>query len=135
MTLPIDRRDLPSSLDDWIDRIGLEPVWRLVQRYGGTPLYIPTPERFDPDHEVAQLIGYEPALELCRLIRHGDYVLVPNCRGALRLAQTRRMLKDLETDSIDTVALRYGVHRRTVFRAMAAANEGADDGQQELFDD
>jgi hypothetical protein len=128
----IDAADLPAAIRDWVDLIGLEAVWRIVQRWGGTPLYIPTPERLGYEHELAQHVGYERAQMLCRHIQHGDYVLVPLCRDALRGAKRRQMLDELKHDSPDIVARRHGLHRRTIFRLLREA--GADRRQRDLFD-
>jgi len=59
-------RALPGSLRAIAGLIGAEKTMLVVAEFGGTDLYIPTPERLDHAHRLTAAIGIDAALALAQ---------------------------------------------------------------------
>ncbi|MEG7525084.1 MAG: helix-turn-helix domain-containing protein [Chromatiales bacterium] len=110
---------LPKSVHAWLDAIGLDRVLRIVEKYGGTLLYVPV--QIDAGHPLARLIGPVAAKKLSEICRaddmRGDSVLVPKCEAALRSVRDQQILEELEAKlSVSHIAREHGIHLRTVWR-------------------
>jgi len=76
---------LPRTLREIADRIGLEAVWGLVDHYGGVRLQVPL--RLDPDHHLVRNLGLEAAQALHRHFRQ-EQLYIP------RATSVRRQMRD-----------------------------------------
>lgn len=114
--------DLPASVRELAGVVGLPAVLRLVERWGGvTRLYVP--QTLDEGHDLAQLLGLTPARALAREYG-GDYVTVPRCAAALRLARDRALLRRrAEGVAPRRLALVFNLTERHVWRILRQAAE------------
>ncbi|HZO81158.1 MAG TPA: helix-turn-helix domain-containing protein [Candidatus Binataceae bacterium] len=105
-------------LDFFIQLIGEEATARLIERFGGTRLYVPHYPA--PDDALVQTIGVEPALRLAQTFG-GERVEVPKPPPrrvqilALRAAGR----------SVESIARTLGCTRRRVFQVLAEARRAA----------
>ena len=136
MTEPvIDIADLPPMLQHWVELSGLDAVMRLVQRFGGTRVYIPMPEHITPDHWLAQELGVEAARAVAKAYTQ-EILLVPMATQALEKLKENLIRIDLGNGlSVRDIALKHRVHERRVWRIKATAQRQceAPDPQQYLF--
>lgn len=54
------------------------------------PLYVPTPARLQPDHDLVAILGWQTALRLCRGLG-GEMMTISKCRGLERAHRNRRI--------------------------------------------
>jgi hypothetical protein len=105
--------DLPESLRDLAELIGIEAVVALCSTFGGTGLHVPAkPARAGA---LTRALGLLPATLLCR--RHGgEKLYVPMLDRALRRYRHRaiREAYDLGDISVKQLARRFGLSDRQV---------------------
>jgi hypothetical protein len=125
--------DLPESLRDVVDLIGLPATLRLVEHYGGLiALYVP--REVDPDHPLAIAIGLAAARKLAA--RYGaDCVRnIPRCVGGLRRLRNAEIHRRRTAgESPASLARAYAITERQVWSILAEIRGGADDSQAALF--
>lgn len=125
--------ELPKTLLEVIEVIGVSAALRLVEGWGGLRLYVPQPESITFDHELAKRLGYEEAVALCEIFAR-EKLDVPRCKAAARAARDRRMLREHDAgDSARLLAARHGLTERQVWRILAAAGANADALTGDLF--
>lgn len=125
--LPARIDDLPMSMVDVAETLGLRVVLALMQHFGGHDLRFPV--RPGADHPVIKALGETDGFALCRFL-DGAKVYVPHARRPRSiLADVRRM----EADGLDrgAIARALGVSQRHVRRM---SNRQDDDRQPDLFD-
>lgn len=135
----IEAELLPQSLAEVIDAVGMAPAMALVERAGGTRVYVP--ERIDGEHPLAQWMGLDAAQALVE--RFGtDTLDVPRCLAGMRMVRDRRIRAERRAGaSIRDLALRYRLTMRQVYTILAsgdqddagAARDSADVSQFWLF--
>jgi len=109
-------------------------VTRLLRNWGGLPLSVPL--KPDPQHQIAQIAGFDTMCALCQLYA-GERVTMPLGRRLIRELQ-RRDVEDLLRAGLTKpqIARRLGLHVRQVLRlanSPAAFEQGpaaSDDGPQ-----
>ncbi len=117
MKLKLD--DLPESLREMVDLIGLSATLQLVKQFGGLiALYVP--HEIGADHQLAAALGLPAARKLAA--HYGGDCLrnIPRCthrlRG-LRNAEIRARRKAGESPA--TLACAYGMTERNVWMILA----------------
>ncbi|MCH8500172.1 MAG: hypothetical protein LAT63_16995 [Marinobacter sp.] len=130
MALVLDTRYLPSTIAELVDVIGLTPVLQLVERVGGTRVWVP--QSVDDSHPLVTWIGREPAEALAAHICGGE-LSVPRCAEALRAARNSAICESRNQGmTVAQIALWAGLTERQVFSILASARE-PDTEQQDLF--
>ncbi len=111
----IREEDLPKSLANIVRAIGMPATLKLIERYGGSRVYVPEPKHITVDHAIARAIGFDAARALSRLA--GDErIEVPRAAGAFRLARDRLILRESRTASVSKLALKYHLSERQIYQ-------------------
>lgn len=116
--LSINIDNLPQSLKDIVEIVGLPEALKLVSELGGTRFYIP--KDYKDDHK---LLDNMSKLTLQKLINHygGEIMVLPVCKTAIREARDWQVIHDADNTSLDVqqLALKYGVTSRTIQNILA----------------
>ncbi len=126
----LDLLDLPQSLTEVVDAVGLAAALALVERAGGTRVYVPV--QFDAGHFLAAWLGETDA---ARLVENfgGELLIVPRCLAAMRNVRDRQIrAKRKEGTRVSDLALQYRLTDRQVYTILAAI-ETIDTRQQSLL--
>jgi hypothetical protein len=106
-SLDIDERDLhllPKTMQDLAAVIGLPALLKLVEAYGGVPVYVPV--RLSSNWDLRDLLGDEAFFKL--IDKHaGQRMEIPRCAKALRYIMYRKIRTESLTTSQRDLALRY----------------------------
>ncbi len=124
--------ELPASLAEIIDAIGIAAALKLVERYGGTRVYVPSEETITVTHPLACAIGLEAARKLAR-VRGREYLDVPRCAAYVRAIRNAAIRDGLAEASAAELARQYCTTRRNIFRIAAAGDDASNDPQSDLF--
>lgn len=119
---------MPDLLDCIAKEIGDDAALLVAREWGGRSLYIP--QRIEPGHRLAEILGLERAQQLIKMIGHGP-IMVPLGPSA-RLTQIHDLIyrRLREGYSHAHVAREAGVHVRSVERLAAKLREST---QTSLF--
>lgn len=109
---------LPDSALLLIDQIGLTETLILVEKYGGTAIWVPN--KAVPEHPYCAEIGIRAWTALCREYA-SSYLEIPLCKKALRKLQDRAIAKESETLTDRELARKYRTTERTIRRIRARA--------------
>jgi len=122
--------DLPPSLRDIAELIGLPGTLRLVETYGGVRLYVP--KKLDAEHKLAQLIGLEQAAKLADTYGGEMHFDIPRAVEATRAARDRCIRADQASGSTHReLALKYSLTERQIRNILGAEAENSQ--QEQLF--
>ncbi len=120
--------ELPGSLRELADLIGIDAVWRLVQRWGGVRLFIPV--TMPPEHEIAATIGPEAAEALAGHYG-GDVLELAKGDHALRCLRNRAIVDQYDRGvPAARLARDYGLTLRTI-RSIINRPPGMDGARRE----
>lgn len=124
--LPARIDDLPASLVDIAETLGMRVALNLVQEFGG--LEVKFPVRPKPDHRVIAALGAEDGYALCEFLG-GMAIYVPR-KVQSNIAEVTR----LSAAGFDraTIARMLGLSQRHVRRLINQSDDDADQG--DLFD-
>ncbi len=125
--LPARLDDLPASLVDVAEVLGLRVALLMIQNFGGQEVKFPVAPK--PDHPVIKALGETDGLALCQYLG-GQMIYVPHNRPRRSI---RGDVARLEAGGMDrgAIARMLGVSQRHVRRM---ANSDADPRQPDLFD-
>lgn len=125
-------QELPKSVQELVELIGIDAALAIVQERGGIRLCVPRQAR--EDHWLVPLIGLDA---LRALVAHydGEEIDVPRCASALRAARERQIAAELEHDSVARVARRHAYTERGIRKLRRRLEERGDieDAQGDLF--
>ena len=109
---------LPRSLVDLIDVVGVEGARRIVERWGGTRLWVP---RSAAGHELADVVGEEASGRLCRAWG-GEAHAIPRA-VALERAERDRRIRGLHEAGMSAaeIARQERITIGRVYQILAAA--------------
>lgn len=130
--MKLARDDLPTSLHDIVELIGLAATLQLVERYGGiTALYIP--RDIDAEHQIALALGLTAARRLAQTFG-GDCIRnIPRCADGLRRMRNREIkMRRGEGVSAARLALSFGLTERQIW-SILSESDVPDDRQSALF--
>jgi hypothetical protein len=105
--------DLPESMADLVQTIGLAATLRLIEHCPGIRIRPPKEDKLHADHRLVRAIGYEAACALSRLAE-GMRIEVPRGTTAIRRARNRAMKADAQTMSQPQIAVKYDLTQRQV---------------------
>lgn len=124
--LPARVDDLPTSLVDVAETLGLRVALSLMEHFGGLEIAFPMKPR--PDHPIIKALGATDGHALCHFLG-GQSIYVPRRLNSTVAVDVQR----LEAQGLDraTIARKLGISQRHVRRV---ANRSRDDRQADLFD-
>lgn len=122
---------LPRRLRDFVRLIGLPATLAIVERYGGTRLYVPA--TWGPEHPLVALIGEANLARLSAEFGGDEHADVPRGIRALRHLRDERIRAEYQTTSAAALARRYGLAERHIWRIVAQGGGAADSAQDGLF--
>lgn len=126
----LDVQQLPGSLSDVIDVIGIDATLRLVEHLGGTRLYIP--EAITPEHPVVAMLGHHNGFALAERFG-GEQLLLPRCIAAVRAVRDASIRAQRAGGaSTKKLALSHGLTERQIY-AILACGEEEESPQQDLL--
>ncbi len=131
--LRVEADDLPASLTDIADLIGLPATLDLVETWGGVQMYFPLPRSLSDVHPLVQVLGGERAARLCERYG-GDDFRIPRALDALRRARDRLIHHEhAQGASARTLALRYRLSERRLWEILATDPGESAREQMRLF--
>jgi hypothetical protein len=108
-----DRRGWPSTLVEVADIIGDEAAMRLVLRFGGVKVYVPTRDP-QPSHPLVGAIGMDASLALINA-KAGSQIEVPT----MALMRSKKAAIAASSTGTRATALEHGVTERYVRKVQA----------------
>ena len=128
-----------APLGQLVELVGLPAALRLVDRFGGTAIYVPHASRVKDHSPVALAIGAEATRKLAAVWPQA-HVLVPRGAPYLRAQRDRAIHADRATLSLAQLARKYEMTERNVLfvlsrepQPMPGAGGASDDAQGDLF--
>lgn len=117
--------ELPQSLVDVAEVVGLAATLALVEHAGGVRIYVP--ERLDDDHRLVTWLGAPAAAQLSEAFAMEELV-VPRCAEALRRVRNRQMRRERDQGAKPAeLALRYGLTERQVYTILSRSDAATSD--------
>lgn len=132
----IDSDLLPQLLQDFERLIGLPATLDLVRVYGGLRIYIPTPERVHPDHQLAKIIGVDRLMALAKVYGGEDHFTLPKAERAILALRNARIAHAYgHNKTVRELAIEHRLGERQIERIVASAGvtAPADRHQSTLF--
>jgi hypothetical protein len=125
--------DLPESLRDVVELIGLAATLNLVEHFGGLiALYVP--RDIEPEHPIAVAIGITAARKLAAHYGTDSLRNIPRCVAGLRRIRDAQIHARREAgESPARLALAFGITERQVWSILAELRDSGDDKQAALF--
>ncbi|SFT74079.1 Mor transcription activator family protein [Halomonas saccharevitans] len=118
-------QELPQSLTDVAEAIGLAATLALVEHAGGVRIYVL--ERLGDEHRLIDWLGREAAVRLSEALAMEELV-VPRCADALRRVRNRQMRLERDQGARPAeLALRYRLTERQVYTILSRADDEARD--------
>lgn len=110
----IDINILPGVLREMTDLIGLPATMQIVQRHGGTRLWVPALiETLAPDHKLVKLVGMAAARTLSEQYG-GETLEIPKAERALRAIRDKAIREQWPAKSQSQLATEYNLTERQV---------------------
>jgi Mor family transcriptional regulator len=100
-----------------VELLGVELALKFVAKFGGRRLYLPQPERLDPNGPIVATVGSEAAKKIACEWR-GLEIMVPKCSAWVIAERNRQIHCDAATMSASQVAEKYGLTERSVFKIL-----------------
>lgn len=125
--LPARIDDLPASMVDIAETLGLRVALSLIQSFGGRDVKFPVDPA--PDHPIIKALGENDGRAVCRFLG-GDPIYIPHARPR---RSARADILRLERQGMDRAAIasELGISTRWV---RSVANRTSDPDQPDLFD-
>jgi len=112
----IDDADLPPTLAEIRDVIGLAATLRLVEAYGGITLRVPW--HFDPAHPLVSVIGHAAAAALIERFA-GERVYIARLAAATRALRNIEISQRFEAGTrVETLARDYHLSVRQIWNIL-----------------
>lgn len=110
----IDINILPGVLREMTELIGLPATMQIVQRHGGTRLWVPALiETLAPDHKLVKLVGMAAARTLSEQYG-GETLEIPKAERALRAIRDKAIREQWPAKSQSQLATEYNLTERQV---------------------
>lgn len=127
----MELRDLPPVFRDVAEAIGLPAALALVERWGGVPVWVP--KQVTSEHPLVELLGLEAAGKLSELYG-GDYLRVPRCARAVRLARDAEIQRRYRNgQTAKKLALQYHLTERQIWNIVSLERKQFERRQFGLF--
>lgn len=127
--LPARIDDLPTSLVDVAEVLGLRVALAMIQNFGG--LEVTFPVRPGPDHAIIKALGETDGYALCSFLA-GQKIYVPHNRVTSARADVVKLRAAGKTRA--EISRLLGISERHVSRVSNGAETETDHRQQNLFD-
>lgn len=112
----IDQSYLPQTVKILVNIIGLEKSMLLVDKFGGTQIYIA--KTINPMCPIAKLIGLESLKKLSQEYCRGSYLNIPKA-NALQIALRNQEIRELKkTLSNREIAIKLNLSSRQITRIL-----------------
>ncbi len=122
---------LTPSMRQLVEIIGLTATLSLVERYGGTAIYVPVEAK--PGLRLAICLGME-ALDKLSAHYGGDHVRIDRCVMALRALRNAEIIQRHQTgDSAEKLARAYSMTSRHIWNILKNGGPPTDPRQGTLF--
>lgn len=125
----INEELLPPSLRDIVALIGLPLAMKLVERHGGTRLFVPK-LGVSHDHPLAHLLGHKAAKVLVENYGGEEHFDIPLALRALKAVRNTEIRAKRPYTSASKLALEYRTTERNI---RLICGEITDDRQDNLF--
>lgn len=109
--------DLPESLREVVEILGLSATLQLVNSHGGTRLFVP--KQVKAQHHLANLLGIEQAR---RLSDHfgGESLTIPRMANAMRGQRNREIVRRYDRgESVRILAHAYHLTDRQIYTILS----------------
>lgn len=107
-----------AQLGRLVELIGLPLALRLVDNFGGVPIYVPHPSRVKMGSKVAEVIGVE-AVQKLATAWPSEHVMIPRGVEFLRRKRAAEIHAKAGTKSARELALEYEMTERNVYFVLA----------------
>ena len=126
---------LPPLLQDFVQLIGLQATFALVERLGGLRIYIPTPDRVSSEHAYSAIIGVENLQRLAQQYGGIEHFQLPKASRALKQVRDARIAAEYAHKTARQLAAEYRLTEGHIARILAAQGAAAppDRRQRKLF--
>lgn len=109
--------DLPESLREVLELVGLAGVMLLVERFGGVRIFIP--KQVGREHVLVWTLGWEMARLLCRHFG-GETINVPRASRAMQSLRNRHLVaRHRQGATVRELAQSSGLTERRVYAILA----------------
>lgn len=111
------RQELPDSLAEIADVVGLEGALKLVEQCGGTRIFIP--RKVGVQHQLANLLGFEQAR---RMSQHfgGETISIVRAAAALRKRRNLEIISRYDGgEGVRVLARAYQLTERHIYAILA----------------
>lgn len=120
---------LPPILQDVVALIGLPHTMKLVEKHGGTRLFVPKRE-VDGDHALVRLLGHHAAHKLIEHFGGEEHFDIPLAWRAIKAVRNAQIRAGRPHTSVRLLALEWGTTERNI---RLICGEIEDDRQSGLF--
>lgn len=128
-----------APLTELVNLIGLPATLRLVEKFGGTTIYVPHQSRVKLHSAVAQVVGTDAVRQLATVWPQA-HVVVPRGAAYVRHQRDMAVLADAEKFSVARLARKYETTERNIYRILERGAQqpplglsGPSDAQGDLF--
>ncbi len=119
--------DLPESLREVMDLIGLQATFRLVQHFGGA-IAVYVPHQIETDHQLAVALGLPAARKLAVYYGGAELRNIPRCAFGLRRIRNAEIdRRHRAGDSALNLARAFGLTERQVRTILSEARDRTDE--------
>ncbi len=116
----IDFDQLPVSLREMAESIGLMASLTLVEHYGGITLEIP--KRINDKHYLVKTLGKETALCFCQ-VYGGEPLYIPKAADALRQLRNREIIRGYDKgESVKELVRKYSLCDRQIWNILGSGS-------------
>lgn len=126
----IDVQDLSPRLRELVNVIGLAATTKLIKARGGTWVYLPHPGQ--EESILADIVGADAAEKMIAHYGSARRLELDLGKRALAAVEKCAIVREFETESATTLALRYGRSERYIYAVLARAGK-LDDKQLHLY--
>ena len=108
-------KQLPDSIREMAEIIGLNNALAVVSLCGGNSLYIP--KTVNKKHWLIQVVGLEAMQTLCNYYQ-GDTLELPRCSNAIQWITRQSIIRDSDTMTAPGLARKYGYTERGIRKVL-----------------
>jgi len=111
-----------APLHKIIEAIGEPATMKLVEKFGGTRIYLPLPKSIDKENEIAKAIGVEAARTLACLWPQ-EQINIPTATRYRRAIVKSEVRRDRDSLTVSQLARKYETTERNVYRMLSEPDE------------
>lgn len=130
--MKLNIEDLPESLRDVVELIGLTATLNLVENFGGH-IALSVPREIEPDHPIAIAIGITAARKLSAHYGGDRLRNIPLCVAGLRRIRDAEIRRRAGGETAVALAREFSMTERHVWRILAGVADSVEDQQSSLF--